>query len=123
MKKITVIDKSSGLTNVLPPRVFYMYSSKIMKFEELIKYITVENKSTRTFDLHSLKPVLENFDRNPFTKKVKIVFLAKHVAGAEYALIEVELTKLKKVSKCIINGVQYSDFTLPEGNMIALAFD
>ena len=124
MKK-KVIDKAI-LTNVLPMRVVYTISDKEMATDQIVAEI-LKQKSTRTFNLSSLKEALENFSGNPKPKHLdEFAFLAKHVAGAGYVLIKViyhKPQKKERAEKFIITEVMYNDSKWKKGVFIAHGYD
>lgn len=123
-RKIT--DKTAGLTNVLPMRIAYTFSDREMTTDQIIAEI-LKQKSTKTFNLSSLKETLKSFGGNPQPKHLdEFAFLAKHIAGAGYVLIKVIYHKPQKKERnerFIIKEVMYNDSKWKKGVFIAHGYD
>lgn len=124
--KRDITDKTAGLTNVLPSGVVYTFSKKEMTTDQIISEI-LEQKSTRTFNLSSIKEALKSFAGNPRPKHLdEFAFLAKHVAGGGYVLIKVVYINPKKSKvdeEFVISEVMYNNSKWPSGTYIAHGYD
>lgn len=122
MADIKIIDKTGGLTNILPPKIFYSFTDKKMSVYEILVRIITKEVCIHTFDLSQLKEALQLMDTKSFRKeKTIIVFLARHVAGGEHVLIKV--TYETKKETFTINGVLYREDKLPKETLVAYASD
>ncbi len=119
-----IIDKSGGLGNLCNPKIFYTFYNAGQTVNQIIHDITVREKSTRTFQKFAIEKALQALSNSDFLLKnmdaFKIFFLAKHIAGSSYVLVQVSYTK--KNNTFTIDGVKYNDEVLPDG-YFAYAFD